>query len=110
MTADGFGAGVQALFGELFAEPDDLVLQVEADRARVVVGPAGTGCERGLALELVAVNQLLDPVAGDLVVAGDLALGASLDRDRDDYELRERHAAPPRWGANHVAGQVPTIS
>ena len=73
-------AGVQALFGELLAEPDDLVLQVEADRARVVVGPAGTGCERGLALELVAVNQLLDPVAGDLVVAGDLALGASLDR------------------------------
>lgn len=56
---------------------------------------AGTACglrwgrrERGsvggLALDLPAFDQLLDPVPRDVVVAVDLALGASLHHDRRD--------------------------
>jgi hypothetical protein len=84
--ADRLGAGVQALLRQVLAQPDDLVLEVQADRARVGVGSLGPRSERGLAFGFVAVEELLDPVAGDLVVAGDLTLGASLEGDRDDDE------------------------
>jgi hypothetical protein len=39
----------------------------------------------------VAFDQLLDPVAGDAVVAGDLAFAAAFDDDGGDDELGFGH-------------------
>ena len=102
VDADGLRAGVQASLGQVLAQPHDPVLQFQADRPRIRVGPSRPRRERGLALTLIPLDQLLDPVPGDLVVPRHLALGASLDLDRHDHKLRQRHAARP--------GQVPTMS
>jgi hypothetical protein len=43
--------------GQLFAEPDDLVLDLQPNRPRVVVRPPRPGLERGLSLGLEALDQ-----------------------------------------------------
>ena len=90
-------------------------------RTICVLDPGGTACglvcgrlERGSKAAspsaLVALDQLLHPVAGDVVVAGDLALGAALDDDSGDDQpglghgrhLRTRCQLCPGTGANYV--------
>ena len=40
MTGDGGGAGVEALFVQGFAQPDDALFQFNADRVGIVVWAA----------------------------------------------------------------------
>src|SRR3954452_21051974 len=76
----------------------------------MVPGSAGAGLVGGLALRVPAFDQRLDPVASDLVVARDVALGASLNDDGGDDQtglghrghLQERCQLCPGTGANYV--------
>lgn len=69
-----------------------------------------SGAEGGLALGVPAFDQLLDPVTGHVVVAGDRALGALLLHDRGDDQsglghgghLHTRCQLCPETGANYV--------
>ena len=77
VATDGVGTGVQTPPGQLLAQPNDLVLDRGRDRVRAGVWPSRSRLVRGLTLGEVALDQLLDPVARDVVVAGDLTLGAT---------------------------------
>src|ERR1700758_2486242 len=79
-----------------FAQPDNLFFELGTDRAGIVVGAARVRFERRRALGLVAFDQLLDPVAGDVVLAGDLAFAAPFQHRGGDDKLRLRHGRPPR--------------
>jgi hypothetical protein len=70
---DGFCARVQALLGQLLAQPDDHILGGGIDRVRAGMRPPGPGLKGGNALDFEAFDQLLHPVPGDPVVAGHLA-------------------------------------
>jgi hypothetical protein len=59
--------------------------------AEVVVGSARARFKRCWLLGVVALDQLLDPVAGDVVITGDFAFAASLQHHGGDDELRLRH-------------------
>ena len=91
VPGDGLRPGVQALPGQFFAQPDDQVSRVVADRGRGRLGPPGPRLERRLALGLVAGQQLADPGAGDPVGLRDLADRALLDGDGGDDEPGFRH-------------------
>lgn len=81
MCGDGGRAGVVALFGQGFAQPHDLVFDCGADCLGIAVWTARVWFERRGAFGLVAFDELLDPVTGHVVVVGDLAFAASLERD-----------------------------
>ena len=81
--------------GERLAEPDDLILQLQPDRPRIVVWPSRPGLERSLALGLEAFDQGLHPEPGDAVLTGDRTLRAALHGDGGDHEPGHRHGAPP---------------
>jgi hypothetical protein len=110
VAADGVRAGVQPLPGQLLAKPDDLLLHGGRHRPGAGVRASRARLERRLALREVAPNQLLDPVPGDLVVAGDLALGAPststtvmISRALDMAgHLQKRRQLCPGTGANYV--------
>ena len=110
MGADGVRTGVQSLPGQLLTEPDDLVLDCGGDRVRAAPRSSRASLVGSLTLGVPAPDQLLDPVPGDVVVAGDLALGASLDDHGGDDESVLGHATTSRRGANYVPRQVPTMS
>ena len=67
VPGDGLRPGVQALPGQFLAQPDDQVGRLVADRGRGGLRPPGPRLERCLALGLVAVEQRVDPGAGDPV-------------------------------------------
>ena len=104
MSGDGLRTSVQAMLRQLFAEPDDLVLDLQRHRARVVMRPPRPGLKSGLALGLEAFDQFLHPKPGDAILAGDRTLRASLHGDGGDHESGARHDAPPR------STKVPTMS
>jgi hypothetical protein len=58
VAADRLRAGVQALLGQLLAQPDDPVLQLGADLVRAVPRPPGPRLERGLALDVEPIDQV----------------------------------------------------
>jgi hypothetical protein len=101
--ADGVRAGVQPLAGQLLAEPDDLILELDGDRPRAGVRTPRPRLERGLTLGLVPGDELADPESGDVVVAGHLALGASLDDDSGDDQSGLGHGL-------HLQQKVSTMS
>jgi hypothetical protein len=66
------------------------------DGAGVGVRAPGSRFKRGGVVGLGSGHQLVYPLAGDVVVAGDLAFAAPYDHHRGDDELRLRHRRPPR--------------
>ncbi len=89
---DGLRPGVQALPGQFLAQPDDQVGRLVADRGRGGLRPPGPRLERCLALGLVAVQQRVDPGAGDPVSPRDLADRALFDSDGGDDQPSFRHS------------------
>lgn len=61
----------------------------------VGVGPSGVGGEGGRPFGFVAFDQLVDPVAGQAVVAGHFAFAAAFDDDGGDDELGLGHGLTP---------------
>ena len=59
VPGDGLRAGVQALVGQLLAEPHDQVHDLRWGRVRVRGGPSRAGLEDGIALAAVAGQQSL---------------------------------------------------
>ena len=72
--------------------------------ARALVWGVVSASERRRALGRIPPAQLLDPLSGDVVVAGDLAFAASFNHHRSDDELPLRHGRPP------TSVEVPTMS
>src|ERR1700746_3897763 len=95
MFGDGGRAGVVALFGQRLAQPHDAVFDLGADRVSMVVRASGAWLKRHRPVGVVAADQLVYPVPGELVVAGDLAFAAPFEHDGGDNQLRLRHGRPP---------------
>src|SRR5262249_60002285 len=86
------------------AQQHDSVFDLDGHRPRIVLGPARARLKRRIAFGFIPLAQLLDPGAGDVVVAGHFAFAASLEHDGGDNELRLRHGRPPRLA------EMPTMS
>src|ERR1700758_1279792 len=61
----------------------------------MAVRAPGTLLEGRRPVGVVAADQLVYPVAGEPVVAGDLAFAAPFEHDGGDNQLRLRHGRPP---------------
>jgi hypothetical protein len=86
VPADRVRPGIQALFAEFLAQPDDQVGHIRADRPWRLLRPPGPRLERGLALGLIAGQQRVDPGPGDPVRPGNLRDRALLSSDSGDDE------------------------
>src|ERR1700757_4038263 len=95
MFGDGGRAGVVALFGQRLAQPHDAVFDLGADRVSMVVRASGAWLKHHRPAGVVAADQLVYPVPGKPVVAGDLAFAAPFEHDGGDNQLRLRHGRPP---------------
>ena len=87
--------GVKAVLGELFSDGDDLVLEGGGDPCRRTVRPARSRCDAGLAPELVAADQLVEPAPVHAVGTGQLGDRPSLLQVRLDQEPTDVHRRPP---------------
>ena len=85
------GAGIQALLGQLFAEPDDQLDSGGTDRGGRGVRAARARLERRLALGPVPGHQPGKPALGHLVGASYLGLATALDNNRGDHKTGLRH-------------------
>ena len=95
MLGDGGGTSVVALSGQGLTQPDDPVFDLGAYRVRTVPRSARVWPECAGPFGGVALTQLLHPVAGDVVIAGDLAFAAPFHDYGGDDKLRLRHGRPP---------------
>ncbi len=95
---DGVGAGVQASGGEFLAEFDDQVDGLGGGRGRDAVRASRVWFEGGVALGLVADEELEEPGLRDAVLGGDIADGAVFDHHGGDQQSVECHA-PDAGGA-----------
>jgi hypothetical protein len=108
--ADRVCAGVRSLPGQLLAKPDDLLLYLRGNRLWAGARAPRPRLERGLALGEIPLDELDHPLPRDVVVAGDLALGASLDDDDGDDQSGLGHVGTSGRGVNDVPRQVSTMS
>jgi len=92
VPADGVGAGVQAGRGELLPDLGDQVDGLGRCRVRSALRAPGAGLERGLALDPVTGEQLVEPGSGDAVLGGDLTDRTLLDHHGGDHQTGKRHA------------------
>ena len=99
---DGVGAGVQAGGGQLLAELDDQVDGLGGRRGRDAMGAPGAWFEGGLALGLVAGEELEQPGLRDAVLGGDIADGSVLDHHGGDQQSVQCHARTLEPGRRSV--------
>ena len=92
MPPDGVRSGVQAGGGQLLAQLEDQVDGLGRRRGRDVLGTTGAGLEGGVALGLVAGEELEQPGLRDAVLGGDVADGSVLDHHGGDQQSVECHA------------------
>ena len=91
VPGDGVRAGVQALPGQVLAQPHDQVGGLAADGPGGGFRPPGPRFECRLAFGLIPGEQSVDPGPGHPVTAGNLAGRAVLDSDSSDDQPGFRH-------------------
>jgi hypothetical protein len=106
VRGDGRSAGFVPVFVEVLADLDDLVLDITRGPGGLAMRASGSRSKPGLALREISLYQGDDPPARDAIVAGDLALTASLYQHRRDDQLRQPHRSPLGSGVNDVPRQV----
>ena len=110
MVGDGGRTGLVPVAVEVFADREDLVLELAAGAGGAMPRPPGAGLQTGFAVGEVALDEGDHPAAGQSVVPGDLTLGAPLDQHRRHNELRHPHRSPLGSGVNDVPRQLCTMS
>src|SRR6476660_2372099 len=104
------GGGFAARWAEMGSAPASKPRLVRFLRSRRMLSSTSGRTARAFvwgrrrALGRIPPAQLLDPLSGDVVVAGDLAFAASFNPPRSDDELPLRHGRPP------TSVEVPTMS
>jgi len=84
VPGDRVGTSVQTGDGEFVAQLEDQLDEAAIKGAGGGPGSSGSGLEGGLALGVVAGDELGDPALGEAVGGGDFGLGAALDDDGGD--------------------------
>ena len=92
---DGRSAGVEAVFGEVFTERDDAVLDLIGRATRRCSRPTRAWLEPGLAFSKVTGDEYLYPPPRDVVIAGDLRFRPPLGKNSCDDDPGQRHGPHP---------------
>jgi hypothetical protein len=110
MPVDRHRPGIEAAFGQLFAQQHDLVLELDRCRRRRRPRPSRPRHQAGIALGPVAGQQLVDPAPMYAVGLGQLSDRPALPKMRLDEIPPHVHRKTLRSGVSHVLTQVSPIS
>lgn len=110
VEGDGVGSGIVTLPGELPTQLHDLGLEFGTDLSRIRKWSFGSGFDRVPPARQVALDQGINPGAGDTIVTGDFRFGPALQNDGSDNDTGLGHGASRRQRECPLCLETPVLN